>query len=204
MEASPETIHVQKIHLLVHPGFIASQYDGHPDAEVRQTSDALLTLYLEKAHTLSETEPLVVFGYASEEEFERHHADGSSYAQFIDQLQALLRDRMILIHDIESIQREDLFDHVSQLLAAKGYSIDAEVAVEAFGESGSKCVLDCAQCFHRTGSLQKPVQVNLDLTEFGVRDLYDYMLPMLLSYRNDLNLVFSLNGSVTTYDDHDF
>lgn len=203
MEIAPEKIIVTKLYLLVHPGFCAGpdlEHDpGHPNAKEIEASCVLLEKYINKAEKLSRSDMMVVFGYASSEEFERHKENGETYAGHIDKLQKILGDRLILVHDnLDPFEDDHAFEEVEFIAEERGFSINSHTLTEAFGETAQICVLDAAVNFNKTGRFLNKTIIDLDFTDLFNVDISSTYISSLIKGNKDSisRVLFSKNGRI--------
>jgi len=203
MEVAPEKIRITKLHLLVHPGFMAGpdaeHEPGHPTQDEISKSRALLDKYIAKAKGLGRDEIMVIFGYTGPDEFENHKREFAMYTDYIEKLQSLLGDRLILIEgNIDPFEEEVAFEEVEFIADERGYSIDTNTITEAFGETAQSCVLDCAQNFNFTGKFREETIIDLDLTDLFNESVDSVFVRNLIEGNRDSvsRVVFRKNGEI--------
>lgn len=206
MNRAPESINmeVKKIHLLVHPGFIAGpDVDDDPeqptDEEVTE-SHKLLKKYVEKAKMLDNNEIMVVFGYADVETFHKHLDMNAEYTECICEMEEILDNRLIYIDShIDPFDGDGAIKQIKSVSDARGFSISENIVSEAFGETAGVCVVNCAQNINITGNFKDHTVVNLDLTDqhpATEKDALANIKNNISDFRNISRLLFKKNGEV--------
>mgnify|MGYP003395131755 CR=1 FL=1 len=170
LEAAEKPREVAKIHLLVHPGFIANELHretlaGRPVPaylpDYAQESEKLLARIVEHAGTIPENEIMVVITDGDRSEL----GSEMPYADLIDQLRTALKRRLIVLTDptFDSLNvgtSEHVFADFQKLATARGYSFGPQTPLEAYGETSTNCVPRVLAAFKARGHFTGEASIN--------------------------------------------
>lgn len=186
-EKEPTTIN--KIHFLVHPGWLSKSGNVSKDRLNLAKDPAMQTLfegYINKAKKLAPNtdELMVTFAPADSVEFlNDFSADKNAvppYAEVILAIKEILGDRLIVLADnseysqngaVVSKNRDKFWKRIKDIAAKRGFKFSDELSGRAYGELMDQCVRRIAENMHQASGMSetKPILVEVSLTDYPRR-----------------------------------
>ncbi|MEK7099490.1 MAG: hypothetical protein AAB916_03145 [Patescibacteria group bacterium] len=164
-----EKIHVSKIDLLIHPGFLTdpSVYEqGEKGREKTPEFAALLDKYIEHSKEFKNDEIMVAFTHTGKSELRSDVGLSKLYVNKLKELREILKDRLVVLSDDLNIFDEaEAIAMLKRILHARGYDFDENVVTEAYGETIRACVETWAEGLNATAQLKNKTQINPRLTD---------------------------------------
>ena len=160
---------ISKVHFLIHPGYLHYMGYGYNSEKYK----ALLPLYINQAKNLGDNELMFAFVHTSKPQLKRDIEAGALYTETLKEIKNILGDRLIvttgdteIVHGVK--KAKDALSKILRIAEARGYTFDAKVLSEAYGEMLEACVQSGAENLNIAAGLKHKTKVRSELTDFSL------------------------------------
>ncbi|MBD3260880.1 MAG: hypothetical protein GF334_04260 [Candidatus Altiarchaeales archaeon] len=144
--------HINKLHILVHPGFDFFDAHTYPDSSCsgarEESAEKVLNQYKKKIDSLADDDVLALFSASDKKNYRRDYASGSKWTEIERYAKTRLNPRRVIrLSDPSFLCRGDDPTSLSTLfniLDKRGFDFPEDTPCEIWGESAGECVAETA------------------------------------------------------------
>ncbi len=157
---------VDRVHLIVHPGFIAESEEQLRELGKLPTGagEIMRKRYIAKLNAVERSEIAIILLHHSVDELPCDLKRGKSYAELASEMQDILGDRLITVTQHGSVMDFDQlaldFGEASRIAGKRGFSFNRSTPTLAYGETLLCCVAECAEHMNVAGNFRDKTVVD--------------------------------------------